>query len=331
MNEYQAFYEMVKKWTVSDYRTQKIKAEVIIDMLISDYIEEIMSQSLGKNIKLIAKEFPIARIGQPPIKEMDAALSKRQYASVDFLMWGKDANESVIYLVELKTSDESLDGLQLWNMLWTCEQGSYSLYNRFYDIIIKYGIKTHGNEVSTKKYQYTLSKYAVNYNLKECKEGIESFGKKLPRGDCPLKTEQENTAVNILNNLKKIFDNAKLQIVYVGLNNKMNFADMANSAFHGRVIQKRIADNNNVVEDFFTKTAKIRKIRSIRNDDKNEIAADISSFLAEQNIEKVILTDFTPSKEKTNNWKNIKDILVELQNPWGKEWFDAEKLQGDNP
>ena len=318
VNEYQAFYEMVKKWTVSDYRTQKIKAEVIVDMLISDYIEEIMSQSLGKNIKLIAKEFPIARIGQPPTK------SKRQYASVDFLMWGENANESVIYLVELKTSDDSFDGLQLWNMLWTCEQGSDSLYNRFYDIIINYGIKeAHGNEVSTKKYQYTLSKYAADYKLKGCEEEIKSFGKKLPRGDCPLKTEQENTAINILNSLKKLFDNAKLQIVYVGLNNEMDFAGMANSAFHGRVIQKKIADNNNAVEDFFTKTA---KIRNIRNDDKKEIAADISSFIFGQNIEKILLTDFVPSEEKKTEWNNVKDILVELQKPWGKEWFDVKKL-----
>ena len=327
MCDYKAFYEMVKKWTVNDYRTQKIKAEVIVDMLISEYIEDIVSQSLSlrKKVKLIAKEFPIARVGQFPIKKMGDTFSKRQYASVDFLMSGEDSNKSVIYLVELKTSDDSLDGLQLWNMLWTCEQRSNSLYNRFYDIIINYGIKCHGNELSTKKYQYTLSKYAVDYELKECEAGIKSFGKKLQGGDCPIKTEQENTAINILSSLKKIFDDAKLQIVYVGLNNEMNFADMANRAFRGRVIQKRI-DDNNTVKDFFTKTAKIRI------DDKDEeIAADISSYIAGQNIEKILLTDFTPSEEKKKEWNHVKDILVKLkQEPWGEEWFEAKKLRGDN-
>ena len=36
---YEAFYTMVKDWTVSDYRTPKIKAEVIVDMLISEFID----------------------------------------------------------------------------------------------------------------------------------------------------------------------------------------------------------------------------------------------------------------------------------------------------
>ena len=35
MNEnYYNFYDMVEKWTVSDYCTPGIKAEVILDMLI---------------------------------------------------------------------------------------------------------------------------------------------------------------------------------------------------------------------------------------------------------------------------------------------------------
>ena len=81
VNEFKSFYDKVKKWTVRDFRTQKIKAEVIVDMLISDYIEDIVSQSLGndiKDIKLIAKEFPIARIGQTPNEKE----GNRQYATV---------------------------------------------------------------------------------------------------------------------------------------------------------------------------------------------------------------------------------------------------------
>jgi len=71
MCEYEAFYNMVEKWTVSDYRTQKIKAEVLVDMLISEFIEEIVYYKLGKDEKaiLIAKEFPITRVGQCGLKE----------------------------------------------------------------------------------------------------------------------------------------------------------------------------------------------------------------------------------------------------------------------
>ena len=327
---------MVKKWTVSDYRTQKIKAEVIVDMLISDYIEEIMSQSFGKNIKLIAKEFPIARIGQASIEKEGDTSSNRQYASVDFLMSGNEFGKSTLYLVELKTSDDSVDGVQLWNMLWTCSQGSDSLYNRFYDIIVNYGINDNGNDLSTKKYQYTLSKYAVDYNLKECEAGIKSFGDERPQDANKeekrrIKKDQTNTAATILNNLKKSFANAKLQIVYVCLSDEINFAETANKAFNEGLIQKRIADNK-TVKDFFTATAKIRL--DDNNGKPEEIAADISSFIVGHNIEKILLTDFIPTEEKKNEWQKIKDILVELkEEPWGEAWFDVnklKKLRGDN-
>ena len=62
MDKYQAFYEMVKKWTVSDYRTQGIKAEVILDMLLSKYLEEIVAVGLAYpcgSVKLLAKEIPL--------------------------------------------------------------------------------------------------------------------------------------------------------------------------------------------------------------------------------------------------------------------------------
>ena len=332
MDKYKAFYDMVKKWTVSDYRTQKIKAEVIVDMLISDYIEEIMSQSFGKNIKLIAKEFPIARIGQASIEKEGDTSSNRQYASVDFLMSGNEFGKSTLYLVELKTSDDSVDGVQLWNMLWTCSQGGATLYNRFYDVIVNYGINDHGNDLSIKKYQYTLSKYAVNHGLKKCETGIKSFGMRRPQKATTenrfIKMEQTNTAIDILSNLKKSFNDAKLQIVYVGLSDNIDFFSMSQSAFNERSIQEKIAKND-AVKDFFKETAKIRI-----NGSNEDIAADISSFIIEQNIEKILLTDFKPSEEKKNEWQKIKDILVELkEEPWGEAWFDVnkmKKLRGDN-
>ena len=331
MDKYKAFYDMVKKWTVSDYRTQKIKAEVIVDMLISDYIEEIMSQSFGK-IKLIAKEFPIARIGQASIEKEGDTSSNRQYASVDFLMSGNEFGKSTLYLVELKTSDDSVDGVQLWNMLWTCSQGGATLYNRFYDVIVNYGINDHGNDLSIKKYQYTLSKYAVNHGLKKCETGIKSFGMRRPQKATTenrfIKMEQTNTAIDILSNLKKSFNDAKLQIVYVGLSDNIDFFSMSQSAFNERSIQEKIAKND-AVKDFFKETAKIRI-----NGSNEDIAADISSFIIEQNIEKILLTDFKPSEEKKNEWQKIKDILVELkEEPWGEAWFDVnkmKKLRGDN-
>lgn len=329
VNEFKSFYDMVKRWTVRDFRTQKIKAEVIVDMLISDYIEDIVSQNLGndiKDIKLIAKEFPIARIGQTPNEKE----GNRQYASVDFLMSGKENDKSVIYLVELKTSANSLDGLQLWNMLWTCYQESDSLYNRFQDVILNYGIDKNGNNLSTKKYQYTLSMYAQDHEPKGCVTGIQHFGKKRPQKTRTesqrIKKEQTMVAEDILNNMKKTFTNAKLQIVYVyispkddnGKTGEINFTDMAIKGYKERVIQNKIADkDNNDLKRYFTEQVKI-KIDGKPSPD--EVSADISSFIAKQDIKQISLTDVKLSEEKANEWEKIRNILIELQKPW-EEWF----------
>ena len=42
MSDYKAFYEMVKKWMVKDYRTPHIMAEVTINMLISEFVPEML-------------------------------------------------------------------------------------------------------------------------------------------------------------------------------------------------------------------------------------------------------------------------------------------------
>jgi hypothetical protein len=60
------FEEMIKKWVKYDYCTPGIKSEVIIDMLISQFIEDIIGFEAAKRegkrgkfgMELIAKEFP---------------------------------------------------------------------------------------------------------------------------------------------------------------------------------------------------------------------------------------------------------------------------------
>ena len=250
MDKYKAFYDMVKKWTVSDYRTQKIKAEVIVDMLISEYIEDIVSCGVGEKVKLIAKEFPIARIGQPPIEKKGDSPSKqkqagyiradRQYASVDFLMSGVEYGKNVLYLVELKTSDDSVDGVQLWNMLWTCKQGANSLYNRFWDVVMNYGINENGNEISTKKYLHTLSQYALNYIKDVNVADFEPFcQKRWGNQNTDIKQKQQEEAEKILNSLYYQFDNVTMKIVYVSLSNNLDLAAMANTALNSDSIKKK--------------------------------------------------------------------------------------------
>ena len=137
-------------------------------------------------------------------------------------------------------------------------------------------------------------------------------------------------AEDILNNMKKTFTNAKLQIVYVyisptddnGKKVEINFTDMAIKGYKERVIQNKIADkDNNDLKRYFTEQVKI-KIDGKPSPD--EVSADISSFIAKQDIKKISLTDVKLSKKKAkkkaNEWEKIRNILIELQKPWG-EWF----------
>ena len=100
------FFDVIKKWTALDYYTQGIKAEVIIDMLISEYIEEILSSCLGEKVHLIAKEFPIPTFSQK---------NDSRNAKVDYLCYSDNKNKDgvILYLVELKTTSSSIEYEQM--------------------------------------------------------------------------------------------------------------------------------------------------------------------------------------------------------------------------
>ena len=94
--------EMITKWLVRDYCTPGIKAEVIIDMLISEFVEEIVCAGLQlmeqeteiDKVQLILKEFPI----QIDIKD------NRNFKA-DYIV--ADHKNKIMYLVEFKSADGS--------------------------------------------------------------------------------------------------------------------------------------------------------------------------------------------------------------------------------
>jgi hypothetical protein len=97
------FAEMIQKWMKYDYCTPGIKSEVIIDMLISEFIEEIVwfgaakqDGTEKKDIELITKEFPFA---------CHPGGDKRNFKA-DYLL--ADHKNNVMYVVELKTSRDSI-------------------------------------------------------------------------------------------------------------------------------------------------------------------------------------------------------------------------------
>lgn len=139
------FYDMVKEWTVSDYCTPGIKAEVILDMLISDFIGDLLQFYYnGKKVTLLLKEFPIKIYEE-----------KNLNAKVDYLVCVEDAK---LVLVELKTTNDSYRDKQECRMKQVVGNGAKSLidfYNKIVDL-------TGGNSLDHKKYAYSFERFKRN-------------------------------------------------------------------------------------------------------------------------------------------------------------------------
>ena len=317
MDKYEAFYNMVKKWTVSDYRTQKIKSEVIIDMLISEFIQEIAyfeSDGIKENPLFLAKEFPITRVGQHTlhtdlIEKIKAGtvtsdeLDKRQYASADYLL--KSGN--TFYLTELKTTNSSIDGIQFLNMLWTCEQGAKSLYFRFYDVIKNYCIPE--NDLPAKKYLYTLKFMLGQEPCDDKKFDVAAFGRHREK-----KEKRKEVAEKIMEHCfsPSSFDTheCQLKMLYICLNDDKNIRD--NILKEGR---KELNDESANVA--------IKDYRKKLNDEGYKALCDkfvVQPIVIEKLIGNDAFLSSLKSQDKKEKWLWTSEILQELLVP-PKKWF----------
>ena len=94
--------DKIKKQVVNDYFTPNIKAEVILDTLLTPHIEELVQNGhdgIKEDLRLIAKEMSI--LG----KEGQGDWGPK----IDYVL----AGANTVYLVELKTTDSSTDDGQL--------------------------------------------------------------------------------------------------------------------------------------------------------------------------------------------------------------------------
>lgn len=154
------FYNMVKEWTVSDYCTPGIKAEVILDMLISDFIEELIQCHYSKlehrtySVRLLAKEFPI--------RTTDKNLRN---AKVDYLMYINNVEEEKLVLVELKTTNDSLSEEQMERM--QNKKDAKELIDFYNDIYKKLVNQGKGDFSDRIKYQYSYNHFPENLDLKQ--------------------------------------------------------------------------------------------------------------------------------------------------------------------
>ena len=110
-NKYEIFYNLIKFWTLNDFCSPNIKAEVIFDMLLSPFITDIVKEGMNSNGRfvLLAKEFPLK------------VYQNNKGPKVDYLLM--DDSTSDLYIVELKTDNNSFDKEQYNKYLKTQENG----------------------------------------------------------------------------------------------------------------------------------------------------------------------------------------------------------------
>ena len=99
-NKYEIFYNLIEFWTLNDFCTPNIKAEVIFDMLLSPFITDIVKEGMNSNggFVLLAKEFPLK------------VYENNKGPKVDYLLMDDSTND--LYLVELKTDNNSFNKKQ---------------------------------------------------------------------------------------------------------------------------------------------------------------------------------------------------------------------------
>jgi hypothetical protein len=196
-------YEILKKWVINDYKTPDVKAEVLIDMLISEYINQIYD--VYPNLPgegpsyFITKEFPIknytVRSSQDNSNNSkDYKVSKdNRSASVDYLIGKGD----ILYLTELKTDLNSFSDTQLIRMLMAKELGIDQFIEHYKNVLTYTGKKG--------KRLYQFKQFLENTGLTEA-----SYIKKLTKN---------REDYSFLDKLKSRF--SRIEIMYILLDRKM--------------------------------------------------------------------------------------------------------------
>lgn len=90
-------HDKIKDWVVNDYFTPNIKAEVILDTLLTPYIEGIIKDQCdqcGVDAVFVTKEMSV----------FDESRDNNQGEKIDYIL----ADAETVYLVELKTTKESI-------------------------------------------------------------------------------------------------------------------------------------------------------------------------------------------------------------------------------
>lgn len=112
-----ALSEKITQWVVNDYFTPSIKAEVILDMLLTHYVAEIVNRQCGLDTVFVTKEMSVYDEAQ---RELNAAYGNMG-TKIDYIL----ADREAVYLAELKTTDSSIDKTQANRYLTNCKSRTF--------------------------------------------------------------------------------------------------------------------------------------------------------------------------------------------------------------
>jgi hypothetical protein len=106
----------IRKWVVNDYFTPNIKAEVILDTLLTPYITEILTDQakdiFSGELCFITKEMSVLESE----KSKKGSGYGNMGTKIDYVL----GDEEAVYLVELKTTDSSIKKEQAQRYLNNC-------------------------------------------------------------------------------------------------------------------------------------------------------------------------------------------------------------------
>ncbi len=247
--------QSVKEWTVRDYYTPKIKAEVILDMLLSEEISELLrlvhkKEEIDlKEVTFLAKEFPVTSY-------IDGVQCE---GSVDYLAYA--GNEKKIFLVELKTTNGSFSWNQFKKYLWFCgkkvyrkqpaEKGFFISSEKllaafkdkykpsYMDKVIENGSRKAVELKSTEKYIFQLAEICHALNLD---------GKFKAIFEPAAEADYENNIQSIMKKIEETFDGHEIYVVYISLTDIFFNKDKTISKAMEKITgadedKKRIRDN----------------------------------------------------------------------------------------
>ena len=107
----------IRECVVNDYFTPSIKAEVILDTLLTPYVAEIVNAQSELRMELVAKEMSVLDTEQT---KQNSTYGKKG-TKIDYIL----AGETFVYLVELKTTDGSIKEKQARRYLSNCRSKTF--------------------------------------------------------------------------------------------------------------------------------------------------------------------------------------------------------------